>query len=69
MTGHSPLRYLVLPHTKYKASYAHDILTRNWYQKLVPETGTRKLFLVYQLQDFWYQKDDADEIDAVVRWQ
>ena len=33
--------------------YAHAILTRNWYQKLVPESGTS---FWYQLQDFWYQK-------------
>jgi len=42
-------------------AYAHDILTRNWYQKLVP------------VARFWYQflvpetniADDTDEIGAV----
>jgi len=42
--------------------YAHDILTRNWYQKFVPENWYRNLVPVsgiscrISLPEIWYQK-------------
>ena len=31
------------PHTNHTGPYAHDILTRNWYQKLVTENWYQNL--------------------------
>ena len=39
-------------------SNAHDILTRNWYQKLVPENWYQNLVPVagFLVPEIWYQK-------------
>ena len=48
-------------------TYAHDILTRNWYQKLVPDSGTSFLVPVsgqYVMGIRRYYFQSRDKVDS-----